>query len=229
MLTIVCGEDSISSYNYIVDLKRSYREKDYEIYHINSSDFEEVSKWMGESSSLFSQKKVYFTQGLNKKINKKTGIKFISMLEKLILSKEVEIIDYEENTQARFLKVSKGVVIKEFKPSQNIFKLQDSLIPDNFKQFHEMIQKLKENTDQFFLFTMISRHVRNLLLVKMGKTPSGMFSWQAAKLKSQASKWTELNLLSFYDGFHRIDKAVKTNGNPYSVADSLDILVSYYI
>ena len=162
MLTIVCGEDSIASYNYIVDLKKAFREKDYEIYHINSSDFEEVSKWMGESSSLFSQKKVYFTQGLNKKINKKTGLKFSTMLEKLILNKEVEIIDYEENTQGRFLKISKGVTIKEFKPSQNIFKLQDSLFPNNFEQFHEIIQNLKENTDQFFLFTMILRHVRNL-------------------------------------------------------------------
>ena len=68
MLTIICGEDSVSSYNYYSSLKKNYKDKDFQVIEIPSSELENIPSWMGESQSLFKQNKVFFTQNVNKKL-----------------------------------------------------------------------------------------------------------------------------------------------------------------
>ncbi len=229
MLIIICGEDSVSSYNYYSSLKKSYQDKKYEILDIASSDLENISKWMGESQSLFSQNKVFFTVNLNKRLSRKLNLKINKIVEQLIKDKKVEVVDWEEEISARELKFPSGPVIKELKPPQNIFKLQDALYPGNLKNFVTMLNQLTESVDENFVFIMLVRHLRNLLLVKSGQTSSKMQSWQIAKLKNQASKWQLDKLIGFYDSFHKIDISQKTSTNPYSLKKSLDILACYYL
>lgn len=234
MLTIVCGEDSVSSYNYYSSLKKTFQDKNYEIHDINSADLENINKWMGESQSLFKQNKVFFTVNVNKRLSRKLNLKINRVVEKLIKDKTVEVITWEEELSSRELKFPKvsGTVrylIKEFKPSQNIFKLQDALYPGNLKSFLSILNQLTETVDENFVFIMLIRHLRNLLLVKTGQGNSKLQSWQIAKLKYQASKWPLDKLINFYDTFHKIDFSQKTSTNPYSLKKSLDILSLYYL
>jgi len=229
MLTIICGEDSIASRDYYFSLKKNYQDKDFQVIEIPSSELENIPSWMGESRSLFNQNKVFFTVNVNKKLSRKLNLKINKVVDQLIKDKAVEVVAWEEEISSRMLKFPKGVNVKEFKPSQNIFKLQDALYPGNLKSFLSILNQLTETVDENFIFIMLIRHIKNLLLVKTGQSNSKLQSWQIAKLKSQVSKWPLDKLINFYDSFHKIDISQKTSTNPYSVKKSVDILACYYL
>ena len=223
---VICGEDSVASRNYFFELKKKYQAKDIEVQEINPNQIEEINNWLGDSLSLFSTKKIFFTQVLNKTISRKTSIKRV--IENLIKSKEVEIVDWEEGVSTRELKFSKLASVKEFKPTGSIFKLIDSCYPGNLSIFINQLNNLPDKIEAGFIFFMLSKQIRNLLLVKSDEQPAKMMDWQIWKLKKQANFWSQEKLLSFYEGLHRIDILVKTSQNPFSLRHSLDIL-AYYI
>lgn len=229
MLTIICGEDSISSRNYFTDQQKLLKEKDFEIVNVDYHQVLELDETGASESSLFALKRAYFTQSLNKKVFKKMSDKNEKKIKAIVESKAIQVYDWEEETSARDLKSIKGIIIKEFKLSQTIFKLLDSCYPGNLKNFLTTLQILSESTEDIFIFIMLARHMRNILSVKMGEKIPKLATWQLGKLSIQAKYWDEKNLINFYQGLHRIDVNSKTNGTPFSVKKSLDILACYYL
>lgn len=229
MLTIICGEDSISSRNYFTDQQKLLKEKDFEIVNVDYHQVLELDETGASESSLFALKRAYFTQSLNKKVFKKMSERNEKKIKAIVESKAIQVFDWEEETSSRELKSIKGIVIKEFKPSQTIFKLLDSCYPGNLKRFLSTLQTFSESTEDIFIFIMLGRHMRNILSVKMGEKIPKLMSWQIAKLSNQAKYWKEENLINFYQGLHRIDVNSKTNGTPFTVKKSLDILACYYL
>jgi len=228
MLTIICGEDSISSRNYFLDQQKIFAEKDFEIVNIDYKQVLELDDSEASSVSLFSQKRIYFTSGLNKKVLKKLNVKTEKTIKDIITSKEIQLFDWEEETTSRDLKSIKGIIVKEFKPSQNIFKLLDSCYPGNLKTFINSLNIVSESTEDIFIFIMLARHIRNILITKQGERLPKLMSWQVAKLANQAKYWKQENLINFYQGLHRIDVNSKTS-SPYSIKKSLDILACFYL
>ncbi|MBI5122854.1 hypothetical protein HZA75_03265 [Candidatus Roizmanbacteria bacterium] len=229
MLTIICGEDSISSRNYFLDQQKILAQKGYEIVNVDYRLVLELDETEASSASLFTQKRVYFTSGLNKKVFKKLNSKTERKIKEIIASIEIQVFDWEEETSSRDLKSIKGIVIKEFKPSQSIFKLLDACYPGNLKQFISSLKTISESTEDIFIFIMLARHMRNILITKLGERLPKLMSWQIAKLSNQAKYWKMENLINFYQGLHRIDINAKTGRTPYSVKKSLDILACYYL
>lgn len=229
MLTIICGEDSVESRRYFTDQQRLLREKDFEIVNVDYHQVLELDETGSSESSLFVAKRAYFTQSLNKKVFKKMSDKNEKKIKAIVESRAIQVFDWEEETSGRDLKTIKGAVIKEFKPSQTIFKLLDSCYPGNLKIFLNTLQTLSESTEGIFIFIMLARHMRNILSVKMGEKIPKLASWQLGKLSNQAKYWDEKNLINFYQGLHRIDVNSKTNGTPFTVKKSLDILACYYL
>ena len=229
MLTIICGEDSVESRRYFIDQQRLLKEKGFEIVNVDYHQVLELDETGNSESSLFATKRAYFTQSLNKKIFKKMSEKNEKKIKAIVDSKSIQVYDWEEETSARDLKTIKGAVVKEFKPSQTIFKLLDSCFPGNLKTFLSTLQTLSESTEDIFIFIMLARHIRNILSVKMGEKIPKLASWQLGKLANQAKYWEEKNLINFYQGLHRIDLNSKTNGTPFTIKKSLDILVCYYL
>lgn len=229
MLTIICGEDSISSRNYFTDQQKLLKEKNFEIVNIDYHEVLELDETGSSERSLFASKRAYFTQSLNKKVFKKMSDRNEKKIKAIIASKEIQVFDWEEETSSRDLKSIKGIIVKEFKPSQNIFKLLDSCYPGNLKTFVNSLNILSESTEDIFIFIMLARHMRNILSVKMGEKIPKLMSWQIAKLSNQAKYWRLENLINFYQGLHRIDVNSKTNGTPFSVKKSIEILACYYL
>jgi len=229
MLTIVCGEDSIASRNYFIDQQKVLIKKNFEIVNISYQQVLELDENEASSASLFTQKRVYFTNSLNKKVLKKLSAKTERKIKKIISSKQIQVFDWEEETTSRDLKTIKGIMVKEFKPSQNIFKLLDSCYPGNLKTFINTLHIVSESTENIFIFIMLARHMRNILITKMGKKVPKLMSWQISKLSNQAKYWRLENLINFYQGLHRIDVNSKTGGTPFTVKKSLDILACYYL
>jgi len=229
MLTIICGEDSVESRRYFIDQQRLLKEKDFEIVNVDYHQVLELDETGSSESSLFATKRAYSTQSLNKKIFKKMSERNEKKIKSIVDSKAIQVYDWEEETSARDLKTIKGAVVKEFKPSQTIFKLLDSCFPGNLKTFLSTLQTLSESTEDIFIFIMLARHIRNILSVKMGEKIPKLASWQLGKLANQAKYWEEKNLINFYQGLHRIDVNSKTNGTPFTIKKSLDILACYYL
>lgn len=227
MLTVICGEDSINAYNYFIELKKKYRQKNYEVFDIKVDEIENITSWIEKTETLFSLKKVFFTQDLNKKISKKQNLKLNKIIEEIINNPNIELFDLEIDLQSRFLKIPKKAIIKEFKPSDNIFKLQNSLYPGNLKNFIKILNKL--DIDQYFLFNMINQHVKNLILAKNNIFDKKLKDWQISKIKNQSAKWDEKKLLNFYEGLFKIEIQQKTSSTPYSIKQSLEILACYFL
>jgi len=228
MLIVICGEDLVASRNYYFDLKNKYRKKNYDIKEIPPTQISEIQKGLGESLSLFFEKTAFFTQNLNKIISQK-NLSIIQLIDYLQKNKSIEVIDWEEGIGARNLKFPKTVTIKDFKPSQTIFKLLDSCYPSNKKNFIKQINLLPDKLDDTFIFYMLIKHIRTLLIVKSSEKPPGILDWQFYKLKKQAAYWSLEKLILFYENLHKIDVINKTNKNPFSIRHSLDLLAYYLL
>lgn len=228
MLTIICGEDSVASRDYFLGQQKIFAEKGFEIVNIDYRRVLELDQSEASSASLFTQKRVFFTSDLNKKVLKKLNVKTEKKIKNIISSAGIQLFDWEEETTSRDLKSIKGIVIKELKPSQTIFKLLDSCYPGNLKQFISGLKIISESSPDIFIFIMLARHMRNILIIKSGEKIPKLASWQMAKLSNQAKYWRLENLMNFYQGLHRIDVNSKTS-SPYSIKKSLDILACYYL
>lgn len=229
MLIVICGEDTVAAFNYYSELKNKYKKDGYEVFDIEPSEIENILLWMNESVMLFANKKAFFTRNLNKKISKKQNLKINKIIEEIINNKNIELFDYEEEISSYYLKFSKKVTIKEFKLNENIFKLQESILPGNLKNFIHILNTLTQTQDEFFIFNMLTKHLRELILIKTEKIDKKIAPWKLSKLRYQAEKWELDKLLSFYDGLYKIDLQQKTSSTPYNIKKSLEILACYYL
>ncbi len=227
MLTIICGEDNVASREYFAKIKKTYQTEKEEPIEIRFSDLENIYLWQAESQGLFTSRKIYFIENLNKKISKKNNPKLMGLLDKIIKDRDLEIFDWEDGVPKRYLKIE-NIDVKEFRPKESIFQLLDDFYPKNAKSFITRLHNLSDNTDEYFILAMLTKHVKQLILVKIG-TAIKMFPWQLVKLKKQASLWELKELINFYENIHKLDLAIKTSSTPYSVRDTLDILAVYFL
>jgi hypothetical protein len=223
MITIVCGEDSISSRNYFTLLKKQYQQKEYETKTLSPGQITSPKLLNEENLSLFTNKTIYFSENLYLKKTK--------TISDILANKKITLIDWEDGLSGRDIRLGKNsqVKIKEFKPSENIFKLLDSCYPTNRKNFLQLLHSLSNRADNFFVFLMFIKHIRKLIIIKTGKKPSKLADWQIYKLKTQTASWKTENLVNFYEALQRIDVMTKTSRNPYSLLESLDILSVYFL
>src|SRR4030066_236078 len=101
MLTIICGEDSISSRNYFLEQQKIFIQKGYEIVNIDYRLVIELEESGESSASLFTQKRVYFTTNLNKKVLKKLNIKTEKKIKEIIKSVGIQLFDWEQDSSSR--------------------------------------------------------------------------------------------------------------------------------
>lgn len=231
MLTIICGEDIISSRNHFLSLKKEYREKGFEPTELTVDDVLRISDLIADSISLFSLKKVYFIENINKQLSRKTDLKtknIFDQFKKIEKMNDVELIIWEGLSQ-RELKFSKTGKIKEFKPDQNIFKLLDLIYPGNLNMFISRLNSLSRIADENFIFFMLLRHIRNMILINEDKLPPRMQSWQIYKFKKQLKYWKRENLVNFYQALFKIEMASKTSTSPFSIKESLEILACHFL
>jgi hypothetical protein len=227
MLTIICGEDTTASRNYLVQLQADYKKKGYFVQQILPSQIEDIMKEGGGELTLFNEQKIYFVSNLTTFIGLKKNKEFLSEFQKFTENKSVEVIDWEEKT-ARDIKIQ-GATVKEFKASESIFQLLDTCYPTNIKTFLNSLEKVSETQEEGFIYTMLHRHIRTLILTQSDALPSSVPFWMKKKLQSQTVKWKPDNLVSFYEALTKIDSTLKTGTNLYGIKKNLQILSCYFL
>lgn len=229
MLFIVCGEDNVSSRDYFLNLQREYREKGNDLKKIAPAELEVVLSESSASPNLFGQQQIFVTENLNKTVSRKKGDKALELLEKINKDKGLVLLDWEDGVGQRELKTATLGKVKEFKPSANVFKLLDACYPSNLQSFISLLQSVCTPQNEMFIYIMLRRHFRNLLLVSSKANIPSLQAWQVKKLQQQAKFWQPEPLISFYDRLISLDVSLKTGKNAYSLRDSLELLACYYL
>jgi len=228
MLTIICGENTIEAYNFFLEKKKEFIDKKYEVLEIDSSAIEELIHWQSENLSLFATKKVFFTRNLNKKINK-TNKKTLMLIDRVVNDKKINIFDFEEGMEKRNLKVQKNVLIKEFKLPISIFNFLDNLYPGNLATVIKNLNLLSKTTASELIFFMLTKRIRQLLMIKLNHKLDGVQLWQLKKLNYQAKLCSKQTLIKFYQSLFQLEIKVKTSSNPFDLKKSLELLFTYLL
>lgn len=194
-----------------------------------------------EAESLFSVPRLVVVEGLLSRRLSKEKNKLIDYLA-TVLNQESPVrartgdschlvIIWESKTVAagilgKFAKLT-NIRIQEFKLTRSLFKLLDSLRPENGKQMSFLMNETIKTDPAEVIMLMLGRRIAQLLVAK-GKTAdgfAGLADWQIRQLTGQAANWSENQLVDFHRRLVEIDEAVKTGSSPADLATHLDILL----
>lgn len=233
MIYIYCGEDTITArLTYTKEIEK-YRSTLAEIVTISASSILEVKKGMVDNLNLFSTQTVFCVENLEKfGFKKSTKAKADAVYDAIVSiaqNKRVILLDFEEGKQARQLKLKELATVYESKPATSIFNLVEECIPGNKNEFVQSLRIVCQTQDEQFVFIMLYRQIRLLVLALTDGLSGKLPSWQKYKIVGQAKKWDKERLVNFYSGLIKIEIGSKTSSNPYGIRKSIEILACHYL
>lgn len=237
MITIIHGDDVVSSRDYLREEKQKHKESIFfEGKKITLTDL--VQNIQG--SGLFSDTKTIFIE------NFLTGVKKTSKDAKEIIDfiinnhKSSNIFLWEpKEFSKRELFAFKNAVAKNFKLPQNIFIFLDNIKPGNPKNHISLFHKtLKAGVKEELIFFMIQRQFRLLLSLCHPERSEGsqndngtidelirLAPWQKGKLERQANLFTQTQLKRIYNNLYKIDYGLKTGRLNLTLSQAIDFLL----
>jgi hypothetical protein len=224
MINIFCGEDVSASRNAFFTFKNEVKGKKIEVINVDATSLKDIPTWLYESQLLFATEKFFFAEGV---LSKKENREFIKTFDK----KESPHIAIWEGglTEREVKRYFTNVVIKNFKLPESIFTLLDALYPSNKQNALKLMQLLKGSVEENILLFLLQRYVRELILASGNVFDPKKAPWQTGKLKTQAQKWPQEKLITFYEALFRIEANLKSGQSYYPISKSLDILFCFYL
>jgi len=222
---VYSGEDIISSRKAFLEHLESLKKDNLLVEKVEgkSLNSELLENLLG-STTLFGEKKVLAVDNFLSQPKAKDKEE---ILEK-ILSFENGLVLFWENkdfSRTNQQKYPKEFIFKNFKLPSVLFKFLDSLAPGQTESSLKLYQQTIGQTDASFVFLMMVRQLRLLLLAKDKKDLLKLASWQKAKLKKQAAFFKEEQLIKTYEKLLKIDFQQKTSSTPYSLEHQLELLL----
>ncbi len=231
MLTIICGEDISAARQRLLDLKQTYKDKGYSVQSVAVTDLPEVYKESQGVVDLFGQQSVYFVDSISSKYKGRGKSPFKEAVQNISKNTEIHVVGWEEGKSAYDLSSLKKIAtsFEEFKPSKNIFQLLESCYPGNLTEFMSSLNIVSVSQDSMFIYTLLWRHIRKLLLAQENEFDKSVQAWQKARILQQAKAWEKKKLMYFYEGLIKIDQGMKTSTSTFNLKDSIEILACYYL
>lgn len=220
MIHVFLGDNVEASRREFIQLKDDHKAKGYEIIPLTPDNLTELDRWLAQSTGLFADKKVFFGENLLAKKEHKT------VLEKYdTTDPSVTIVLWEETLEPRLGKfIFKQAKFHASKLPHNIFQFLDAVWPTNGRTALTLLNAVATGVNEHLLLVMLQKRIRDLILLKQKLKPvKPLAQWQIARLQTQAGKWNEKRLFSFYDALYRIEVLTKTSAGYYSVKKALDI------
>lgn len=225
MITIIHGDDIVSSRKLLVDLRSKNKDSfTFEGDKLKIDDLVQIF----EGENLFGNDKTVFIENF---LSKKTEKESEDLKNYIKNNSSMEIYLWEgkeigKSTIASFGKADS----KLFKIPKNIFAFLDSIKPDNGKTLVLEFHKNIETTDAEFIFQMIVRQFRLLLTIsEEGKEQIDealrLQDWQKRKLKNQASYFSINKLKELYKKLYEIDLGIKTGSLNMTLVQAIDMFL----
>lgn len=231
MLTIICGEDIPAARQHLVSLKQKYKEKGYSIQQISLNDLPAVYKSSQGVIDLFGQESVYFVDAISSKYKGRGKNEFKDTVVEISKNPTLHVVSWEEGKSAYDLATIKKIAttFNESKPAKNVFELLDYAYPGNLQEFLSTLEIVTNSQDIVFIYTLLWRHVRKLILAQENIFDKTVQPWQKGKIVQQAQMWDKKKLLAFYEGLIKIDQGMKTSTSTFDMKESIEILACYYL
>lgn len=225
-LFLLHGENIVQSRRRLVELREKLKNQSKESVKL---DGEKVSlgeiKQALEAKSLFGDRRLVILENLLSSPASKRQKEIVNYFLKEKINLSLIVWEKKEIRGVGLTKLKSKFKIEIFKIPALIFKLLDSLKPDNSKAmislFHQIDQKEPE-----FIFHMLCQRIRQLILAKdLGKKGlEGLQGWQQARLLNQTANFKLSQLLGFYHQLLEIDYQQKTSQTPFGLFSTLDLL-----
>lgn len=226
MITILHGDDEVKVHAECVRLLDSAKKSGTQTVRIDgkSLTIEVLENSIG-TQELFATKKLVVIDRLHSLPKSKLKDTFI----KWIASHSDELIDIVlvENKLLTVtqLKQFSSANVQVFKLPQLLFSWIESLgmIPKDklITQFHQIL----ETQDAEFVFAMLIRQVRQLLLFVSDGSFSGP-PFARGKLEKQARKFSEPQLLALHEKLLKIDMGQKTSRSTLTLPQEIDLFLA---
>ena len=222
MITIVHGEDIVSSRKYFVDQKdENSLTFDAEPLILIELDQSLCGPGLFGSSNkifienLFSRKASKNFDGISLVLNKKTEADIFVWADKILPAKSLSLFPKSN--------------VKVFKIPQNIWSFLDGIKPENVSNV-SMFHNALSTSEPEIIFTMIIRQFRLMLgLIEKSKDNieelKRLAPWQKSKLVKQSSLFGLEKLKEVYKKLYKIDKSVKTGASNLTLVQNIDILL----
>ncbi len=215
MVTLIHGDDVVASRNYLLQLKKSLKDKEQMWIDPQKMAEEEIIQ-KTQSQSLFSSDRVVFVENGMNRID-------------ILLAGDADLVIWNEGqaTATAVKKLPKDAKIVEFKPPSLIFGYLDSLGPQSAARSIPMMEKVLESgSDEGLVFYMTLKRVRQLTSYLANPSSARMPSWQLDRIKRQAQSFGLPKLLKLYLALLRIDWRIKTGRMQKNYIGSMEFLIS---
>jgi len=223
-ITVFSGEDIISSRKAFLEHLDGLKNEDYETVKINGKDATEETLILHSSpNSLFGPKKLLAIDNLLSGKKFKENEKILKML--FSLQCIIVIWENKDFTKADQLKYP-DFTFKNFKLPQVLFTFLDSIVPGDTKNNLRLFEETIESIDPSYLFLMLIRQVRLLILASDKNDILKLAPWQKGKLQKQAHFFTLEKLKEIDQKLLRIDFAQKTSQTPFPLEHQLELLLT---
>lgn len=224
-IIIFSGEDIVSSRKGFLDQIDSLKTSGNEIIRISGKDFNKNLAVLNlESDSLFlGEKRVLAVESFfsgPKSVEKENVLKYLSTVK----IRQVVFWEGKEFSKIEILKYPENFDIKTYKIPQKLFLFLDSLLPKNTGKNLSMFNEVCESTDAGFIFQMLIRQSRLLIMVKEDLVK--LAPWQVGKLKKQSGFFEEKCLHFMHTRLLGIDYEQKTSSSPINLKSSIEVLLS---
>ncbi len=224
MITILAGEDVISSRNKLNDFLRDKKNPiRLDGKKITLADIE----MQLSSGSLFVVEKTIVIDGFSKF---KPQDKLIEQLLNFEKDKSTHIFLWDESDPSAKLKNSfKGTPILNFAFPKFYYTFLDTFEPGSKKTLELLSQVLKTFEAEQVLYGLIKR-IRQLMVLKGDSYMefsefAKMQEWQLSKLRSQAARFQESDLKKIFIKLADLDKLLKTSSMTMPLQAYLDNLI----
>lgn len=235
MITIIHGDDIVSSRNFFVGQKQKIKNPlEFAGENITLTDLVQVF----EGGELFTEQKAVFLEDFLTK--RKTGRDKDQILAYLTKYQSHEIFLWEgKEISTKSLSAFKKAEIRHFKLPQSLFLFLDALKPSSGTLIVPLFHKTLKNMEVELVFYMLIRQFRLLLALSPGHPdpPAGgegsrnidevkrLAPWQKSKLQRQASLFTEENLKKHFTKLYEIDLAQKTGSLSLTLTQAIDFFL----
>lgn len=221
MVTIIHGDDTLSSRNHYYSLKQKFENITYlDGEKISYDEFFQVA----QNQNIFEKTNVFIENFItkNKSEDFKKIISYINIL------KNVNLVFYEASLVSKTnLNLFKNAEVKSFLIPKTIFLFLDNLKPGNSKILIKLYKQLQAQVADEIIYFMLIRQFRLMIGLNTAiDEVKRLAPWQVSKLRSQAASFT--NLEKLYLKIFEIDLNTKTGKTSFSYQTSIDFLLSSF-
>ena len=218
-IILLHGDDEIKSYERLQKFVDTAKSRSWEVVYLDESplSFQEAIS----STPLFPGERFFVLRDI-----KKLGKKETDWFKKKSEGLQGNLVIYYPGTANVTLVKSlpESLKVEEFKLPKIVFEFLGSLMPKNAKKALELLHELLKKDPPEFVFSFLSKHLRDLYWVKRDEKSLPYPSWRVGKLREQASKFSISQLRELINKLAEIDIEIKTSET--QIMPALDLLIA---